>query len=214
MFDKTKRTEIVVELPLVELMKNSDDNAWEMVFESCSHQLQYDILTSLRKRGLIADHADDIQQQTWLTVVENIDSFEPDTEHSFYHWLRAISFNHVRNLARKRQPDTTLEALDEQSQTSGLTLDTYFFRNDIYADSPERLVGINEQIVTLTSILSDLKPRDREVVLRRFLWEQSPREIAMTWDGSLEVRSISQLLCRLRKSIRLQYNMLAGDAIM
>jgi RNA polymerase sigma factor (sigma-70 family) len=211
MLDKTRNTTtaIKVECRLVDLMKKADDDAWAEAFERCSSQLYDGIMASLRKRGMSPDHAEDILQQTWLTAVENINGFAPEGSHSLYCWLRTVALNHVRNLARKRKSNTTFEDLEEQSEKRGMTLDAYFFEHHIFADSPENVVNINEQIAILSGVLDTLKPRDREIVLRRFLWGQSPKEIATSW-GSLKSRSISQLLGRRLKSIRLQFNVKQG----
>lgn len=209
MFDKTNAPITKVEDQLIELMKVADEYAWAEVVERCSRKLDDDIIVSLQKRRLSPDFADDIQQQTWLTVVENINSFVPIADHSFYCWLRTISLNHIRNLARKRRPSMTLESLEEQSEYNGIMLDAYLFRNRIFADGPEKTVSLNEQVATLSRILDGLKPRDRDIILRRFLWGQSPKEISVTFQ-SLKSRSISQLLNRLLKSIRVQYQIIQG----
>jgi RNA polymerase sigma factor (sigma-70 family) len=207
MFDKIKDSIIVVEYQLIERMKEADEDAWSEVFERCSRKLSKDIVASLQKRGVDSDHAQDVQQQAWLTVVENIDTFIPEGDHSFYCWLRTISFNHIRNRARKRKADTTLETLEEQSQNTGVSLDAHLFRNHVFVDSPEELIILNEQIIAVFQVLNKLKPRHRDILLRRFFLNQSPKEISKTC-GSLKPRSISQLLGRLLKLVRVEYNVM------
>lgn len=204
MFSQIDHTSINIEIQLIESMKLTDEAAWETAFERCSRKLFDDIVSSLRKRGMDPSFANDIQQEVWLTAVEKIGDFVPETDQSFYYWLRAISLNHVRNWLRKHRADTTLETVEEDT---GVPLEVYLYRYELFTDSPEKSILINEQITALLQLLENLKPRDRDIILRRFLLEQSPREIAQVWPA-LKPRSISQLLNRLLKSIRIEHSII------
>ena len=189
------------EIRLVEKLKCNDEQAWEDAFELYAAFIHYDIVVSLRKRGLPADYADDIQQEAWLTAVQKIGEFTCDGENKFYHWLRAISFNHVRNLWRKQRQTVSFEAIDEAEAPNGLD---YFLRaNGLTVNNTEDCVILREQLAAIDHILMDFKPREREIVLRRLLWDEKPEDLALLFPA-LKTRSISQMLFRARKAIRVQ----------
>lgn len=189
------------EVRLIEKLKQNDEQAWEDAFELYAAFIHYDIVVSLKKRGLPPEYADDIQQESWLTAVQKIGEFTCDGQNKFYHWLRAISFNHVRNVWRKQRQVVSFEAVEEAESPHGL--DYFLQSNGLYVDNTEDQVILREQLSAIDRVLMDFKPREREIVLRRLLWDEKPEDLALLFPA-LKTRSISQLLFRARKTIRVQ----------
>lgn len=183
----------------VERLKKMDQQAWQDVLDIYAPTLHRDVVSSLRKRGLPIDQADDITQETWLVAVQKIGEFVCDGEDKFYHWLRAISLNHVRNLWRKQRKAVSLDDLMEIP--SGL--DHFLWANRLVADNPENEVALREQLSALDRALQKIKPTERELLLRRLLCNQKPDELAEHYPW-LNSRSISQALFRAKKHVQNQ----------
>jgi RNA polymerase sigma factor (sigma-70 family) len=191
----------------LERLQAMDEAAWEELLERYSKRLYDAIVVSLRKRGLNESSAEDIQQQTWLTAVQRIDEFVPEANYSLYYWLRVIALNHVRNLARKTRYTVSFEEVDDTSEEKHTSLDIFMARHDIVVEGPEEQVIAGELSGMVLRVLDDYKPYQRDIFLKRVLWDVTPTELALNYPD-LKPRSISQLLTRIKKGVRAQYNIL------
>lgn len=186
---------------LIHALKTFDDDAWELVFNDYQGRLFHDIVASLRRRGLNRHYADDIVGETWLTAAEKIADLECRDLETLYHWLRVISYNRVRNLARKKRPAMSFQDVeDRQSEPNNAALDAFLWSHTLIETSPEGEVEAKEQTRQLEQTLHDLSPRDRELWLRRHMDGHSPAQMAA--DFALKPRSISQALVRTRNKLR------------
>ncbi|MCA9908128.1 MAG: sigma-70 family RNA polymerase sigma factor, partial [Anaerolineae bacterium] len=180
--------EVSVEVSLIDALKTYDDEAWGVVFNCCQDRLRHDIVASLRRRGLDSQYADDIVGETWLTAAEKIVDLECQDFETFYHWIRVISYNRVRNLARKKRPMMSFQDIEEtQIEPNSLVLDAFLWSHTLIEMSPEREAETREQKRQLEQSLYSLSPRDRELWLRRHLDGHSPAQMAT--DFSLKPRS-------------------------
>lgn len=176
----------------VEKLKRMDSCAWEELLNLYTAQLHRDIVASLRKRGLTAEMAEDIQQQTWLTAVHKIHEFVYQGEDKLYRWLRAISLNHVRSLQRQRRSMTIISSeSDEYVQ----------FANGYFAESVEESVVLREQIAAVYQALRYLSPQAREMVVRSLIGGEKPEQLASSFPR-LKPHSISQAVFRAKQRIR------------
>jgi RNA polymerase sigma factor (sigma-70 family) len=191
----------------LERLQAMEEEAWEELLERHSKPLYDAIVVSLRKRGLNESSAEDIQQQTWLTAVQRINEFVPEANCSLYHWLRVIALNHVRNLTRKTRYMVSFEEVDDTSEEKHTSLDIFLARNDIVVEGPEKDVIAEELSGMVLRVLDDYKPYQRDIFLKRVLWDVTPIELALSYPD-LKPRSISQLLTRIKKSVGAQYNIL------
>ncbi|MCA0456208.1 MAG: sigma-70 family RNA polymerase sigma factor [Chloroflexi bacterium] len=200
MLDMSGRTPVLVsEKKIVDKLKRMDSRMWEHIFENYTATLAYDINMSLRKRDLSAELADDILQETWLTAVEKIHEFVCDGDGKFYNWLRVIALNHVRNYWRKNKQNISFDALEETQSPNAL--DYFLQTQGLAINDVENQVQIRQQMTQLDQLLSELSPRDREIVVRRLIMDEKPEELAQRYPN-LKVQSISQLICRVRKNLR------------
>jgi len=205
-FDETTPVVQVTGEQWVILLKNFDEEAWSFLMSYYSADLRRDITQSLRKRGLALDKVDDIEQETWLTAVEQISDFVWQNESKFYNWLRKISFQHVRTLRRKtKENEISLQSVNDRVENA-LSLDIFLYVNGLVGDSPENEVLLRETLKALDSALRYLKPREREIVLRRLLYRETPR--AMAADYNLKPETISVILTRAKHAIRAQMSAL------
>jgi RNA polymerase sigma factor (sigma-70 family) len=188
------------EVRLVRRLQSQDERAWEDALEHYAPQLLFDIRTSLKKRGLPPELADDIQQETWLTAVQKIGEFVCDGEGRLYHWLRAIAFNHVRNYNRKQRSTFSFDEMESDEENT-LSLDRFLFTYILVGDSPEDVLLLKEQLSLLDRALQRLKPYEREILLRRLMWGEKPEELTLSYPA-LKPRSISQLVLRAKKTIQ------------
>lgn len=200
MLDMSGRTPVLMsEKKIVDKLKRMDSRMWEHIFENYTATLIYDISTSLRKRDLPPELGDDILQETWLTAVEKIHEFVCDGDGKFYNWLRVIALNHVRNYWRKNKQNISFDALEETQSPNAL--DYFLQTQGLAINDVENQVLIRQQMTQLDHLLSELSPRDREIVVRRLVMDEKPEELALRYPD-LKVQSISQLICRVRKNLR------------
>ena len=120
----------------INLLKELNSNAWDLLIDRFASDLRQDIKASLRMRGLSEDAIDDIEQQVWVTAIEQISSFEWQGEDKLYHWLRSIGAWHVKTLRRKSKDATSLDEIDDRPE-SALALDFFLYINGMVEDSPE-----------------------------------------------------------------------------
>ncbi|MCC6616928.1 MAG: sigma-70 family RNA polymerase sigma factor [Anaerolineae bacterium] len=190
-----------LETTMIDSLKEFDDRAWESLFAYYQDRLLKDIHTSLRRRGMNGQFADDIAGETWLIAVEKIGELDCQDFETLYHWLRVIAYNRVRNLGRKKKPSLSIQDLEEsQGGQNGSSLDTFMSIHGRTEPSPEQEIESREQRRQLERALSYLSPRDRELWLRRHCDGHDPAQIALDFD--LKPRSISQNLLRNRKLLQ------------
>jgi RNA polymerase sigma-70 factor, ECF subfamily len=141
------------------------------------------------------DPVDEIVQETWLTAVRGIRSFDPE-QGSFAVWLRGVAANlirnHVRQTARARQSGEPLAA-DRVSGSDGET--------ERQADRAEKIAAA----------LVALPPRYEAVLRAKYLDGLSIAVIASQSGES--TKAIESLLTRAREAFRRLYRD-AADEVM
>jgi RNA polymerase sigma-70 factor (ECF subfamily) len=109
--------------------------------------------------------AEELFQQTWLSVLEHVDRFNPSAGGGFRAWLYRIATNKANDLWRSRGR--------ERSAKDGLRLVT----DEAVPDASHRLVG-SEQEAKLKRALAQLPEAQRQVLLLRYYSELKFVEIA------------------------------------
>lgn len=187
------------EARVVEQLQQMDSEAWRKVVTLYAADLRWDITTSLKKRNLSPQAAEDIEQQTWLTAVQKINSFTLQGSGKLYHWLRVIALNHVRTFS-KQSETVPIDAFETSEGDSDAALDRFLYAIRSTDNTIEDEVELRQQLSQLDHVLRHLTPRDRELILRRLVWEETPMQLAQDYP-SLTARSISQTLLRAKKVI-------------
>jgi RNA polymerase sigma factor (sigma-70 family) len=188
----------------IDRLRAFDEGTWERVFCAYARDLENDIKASLRRRGFSTSEADDILQSTWVTAVRKIEEFEPRGDYDFYKWLRVISLNHVRNYVRYSRQDISLESVDNDFDQPDLMIDAISFSQDSLEMSVEQQIILNEAIEELVQLLQDLKPQDRAIFVRRYVFDDPPRQLAIDFPN-LQPESISMKLIRMKKKLAVMY---------
>jgi RNA polymerase sigma factor (sigma-70 family) len=182
------------------MLKAMHEDAWDEFVRSYGADLRRDIGASLKKRGLPADMIEDVEQETWRIAIQKIGEFEADHIDKLYNWLRVIALNRVRMILR-RQKDVPVafEEIEEQEQEGGISLDHFIYMHELSASSPEAVVLLRERLSALETALQELSLRDREILLRRLLDGEMPRDMAAVY--ALSPRSISMILLRAKQTL-------------
>jgi RNA polymerase sigma-70 factor (ECF subfamily) len=158
-----------------------DERAWHTWYdESFAGLYAY---ACWRCAGL-RDLADDVVQETWLTAVRRIRSFDPERG-SFAGWLRGIAANVVRNHLRRRQARRTVPL------------------NGRHAAKPDTSAEGRVRAERIARTLGRLSERHEAVLRAKYLEQQGVEQIAADW-GEMP-KTIESLLTRARAAFRDAY---------
>lgn len=162
-----------------------DERAWQTWYEEAFESLYGYI--SWRSGGR-RDLTDEVVQETWLTAVRRIGSFEP-LRGSFVDWLRGIAANVLRN--RRRQENGRarhFQSLDQEPVATG---------------SGEAGLELQNRAERIARTLAALPERYEAALRAKYLDEQSVAEIAAAWTET--PKAIESLLTRARQAFREAY---------
>lgn len=191
---------------LEQLQAGANKDAWSNLFICCAKRLRRDIRASLQKRGLDPELVEDVEQDTWTVVIQKIGTFVPNTDDKaeclarLYNWIRVIALNKVRMMRRKQKSDPiSFDAMEEAEADGGMSPDRFAYQYDLYDSSPERKLLIAEKVRQIETLLQALSERDREILMRRLIDNEKPRDLAAAY--GIEPRSISQILFRAKQTL-------------
>jgi RNA polymerase sigma-70 factor (ECF subfamily) len=149
-----KPTQEFVDEILILRCQLRDQRAFERLIDRYQRPLRYFIARLIGD----PDVADELSQETWLTVVSKIHTLRDAA--TFSVWLYRIARNKVYQELRRRK--VTIE-LDEGLEAADDTVDK---------------IGSFEDVAKLHRCLEKLKPLHKEVLLLRFLEEMSYEQMA------------------------------------
>jgi RNA polymerase sigma-70 factor (ECF subfamily) len=162
-----------------------DEQAWKTWYD----QTYPDLLAYVTWRCAgLRDLAEEIVQETWLTAVRRLSSFDPDRA-EFKSWLRGIAGNLLRNHLRsqaRRGPSAHL--------TNGQQV--------LCRNSDAQREG-QEQSERIARALAGLPERFEAVLRAKYLEQKSVVDIAADWQQS--PKAIESLLTRARQAFREAY---------
>jgi RNA polymerase sigma-70 factor (ECF subfamily) len=140
----------------------------------------------------LADLADDVTQEAWLTAVRRLRSFDPDRG-PFFAWLRGIAANAARGAIRSRR------RLRKRTRPLG--------PDDPPANAPDpATIEKAERVATALTALAD----HYEAVLRaKYLDRMTVEEIATERGDS--AKAVESLLARARQAFREAYEKATHD---
>jgi len=150
--------------------------------------------------------AEDVTQQTFLSLIEHIDSFRGES--SVATWILRIATNHALKLLRKRRglPTVSLNGPIDDDNYSSLPHPDFIAR---WSATPETLAQQAEVREQIESALNALDEKYRVVFVLRDIEGMSVRETAEALDlteGTVKVR-----LLRARLMLREQLTRVFGD---
>lgn len=150
--------------------------------------------------------AEDVVQQTFLSVIEHLDGFR--AESSFATWILRIAANHALKILRKRRgmPTVPLDVSNEDDSYAGVPHPDFIAQ---WRDNPEDLAQRAETQQLLESSLAELDDKYRIVFVLRDLEGLSTKETAELI-GISEANAKVRLL-RARLLLREKLTRIFGD---
>ncbi|MCD7735497.1 MAG: sigma-70 family RNA polymerase sigma factor [Lachnospiraceae bacterium] len=176
---------------IVELLRDRDQKSVELIAERYERLIRYIAVTILRDREAdVEECMNDVYLKLWTHGAAY-----DYKKASFRTYLKAITRNTALNYLRKLRRLEELEGLDEKDTLQSEYID--------YTQNVEQQMIFREEVQALERVLNDLKKKDRELVLRRFYYLQSTRQIAESM--SMSENAVDSRLSRLKKKIRKRY---------
>jgi RNA polymerase sigma-70 factor (ECF subfamily) len=176
-------------------------------FEALTNRYELRVY-GLAMRMLRQEHdAEDVTQQTFLSVLENLEGFRGEA--SFSTWVLRIASHAALKIIRKRKGLNTVsleEATEPADDLNSIPHPEYIAD---WRESPEHLVERNEVRRLLDDALSRLDEKHRLVFLLRDVEGLSVRETADALElseGNVKVR-----LLRARLQLREELTLVLGD---
>jgi RNA polymerase sigma-70 factor (ECF subfamily) len=121
----------------------------------------------IRISGLIAEDAEDVLQDIFLKIYLNLNDF--DKNQKFSSWAYAIAHNQVISQFRKRQARPEGHAVNlEDNAARNLMMDFDLFKD----------LDLRRSKELIDKVLASLDPKYREILVLKFLTEQSYQEIS------------------------------------
>ncbi len=168
--------------PEVEALRRGQMEALDPLLARYQNRLYRYLLRMVREAAL----AEDLFQQTWVRVAQNIRRYNPRL--SFQAWLFSIAHNLAIDELRKRRPASLDEPLASGETRAEL----------LPSAAPGALDGLleSERAAWLLEAMDDLPASYREVLTLRFEEEMKLEEIAAMMDTPL-----STVKTRLHRSL-------------
>lgn len=176
---------------IVELLAARDQRSIELVVLHYEKLIRYIAVTILHNReSSVEECINDVYLKIWTHGAEY-----DYKKASFKTYLKAITRNTALNYLRKMKRLEELEGMDESDTLQSEYVD--------YSQNLEQKVIYQEEVQALNRILRALRRKDKEMVLRRFYYLQSTKQIAEAM-GMTE-NAVDSRISRLRKKIRKHY---------
>jgi RNA polymerase sigma-70 factor (ECF subfamily) len=151
--------------------------------------------------------AEDVMQQTFLSVLEHLDSFRGEA--SFATWLTRITTHAALKIIRKRRglPTVSLDAATEEDETYGSVPHPEYIAD--WRENPGELATRSETQRLIDEALAQLDEKHRLVFLLRDVEGLSVKETAETL--KLSETNVKVRLLRARLQLREQLTRDFGD---
>ncbi len=182
---------------IVKLIKNQEEEGLKVLSEKYEKLLVY-IAT-----GILGNNREDIEEcvnDTYLKVWKHIESFDFEKA-SFKTYLSVIVRNTSINRLRKI---SKIEGMAQKEELSDLAAEYVDQKQNVELSMEQK-----ENMEVLNRIIGGLKKKERELVLRRYYYLQSSKEIA--FHMGMSVNAVDSKLSRLRKQMKKEYDILAGE---
>lgn len=182
---------------IIKLIEKRDEKGLEALSE------KYEKLLNYIATGILGSNVEDIEEcvnDTYLKIWNHIHEFDLEKA-SFKTYLSVIvrntSINRLRKISR-------MEGVSQKEELSELAADYVDQRQNV-----EAALESKENMQALTKVIEGLKKKDKEMVLRRYYYMQSSKEIA--FQMGMSVNAVDSKLSRLRKQMKQQYEILTSE---
>jgi len=190
----------------LELFRRARDGQWE-AFEELVSRFEPRVFGLVWRILQQQQDAEDATQQTFLSVMENLDKFREEA--SVATWILRIATNHALKILRKRRGLVTVP-LETQGDSSGD--DEGFRRPEFIAqwrDDPADLAQQAEVKQLLREALEELDEKYRVVFVLRDIEGFSTQETAQMM--GISVSNVKVRLLRARLQLRERLTRVLGD---
>ena len=177
------------EKTLIEALKRREADAFAQVFTLYSDKMYRLAIQLLHDE----QQADGVVQNSFLALIEHIDSFEGRS--SIGTWLYRVAYNDAMQRIRKAKPQSDLSLIDEQYEE----MPTCFVD---WQNIPERMMSNHEAYQQIEQAITTLSPSLRAVFLLRDIEELSTQETAESL--GISVSAVKVRLHRARLALREQ----------
>lgn len=176
---------------IVGLLRARDQKSIELTSQRYEPLIRYIAVTILGNREQSVEECiNDVYLKIWTHGAEY------DYEKGLFKtYLKAITRNTALNYLRKLRRLEELEGMDESDTIQSGYID--------YSQNVEQQMIFREEVQVLNRILGEMKKKDKELVLRRFYYLQSTRQIAVAM--GMSENAVDSKLSRLRKKIKKRY---------
>lgn len=173
---------------IVNLLKKKDQRAINLMQERYEKLIYYIANTVLAGReSAVEECVNDVYLKIWVHGAGY-----DYKKASFKTYIKVITRNTALNHLRTIRHLETHEQSDESEDIQEEYID--------YRQNPEHGVIRKEEVQVLENLLRKLKSKDRELVIRRFYYLQSSKQIALAM--KMTENAVDSKLSRLRKKIK------------
>jgi len=202
MNNATRPANVDDDLPLVRRAMGGDYAA----FESLVTKYERRVYGLARRIVGQSQDAEEVVQQTFLSVIEHLDGFREEAR--FSTWLTRIATNHALVLLRKRARNRTVPLADDRSSDSYESLPHPEFIAQ-WRETPEQIASQRETRQLVDDALQDLDEKYRVVFVLRDVEGLSTAETAEALD--ITVSNVKVRLLRARLMLREALTRTFGD---
>lgn len=174
---------------LILKIKKGETAAFDLLYS----KYQKRIYGYLKRFVISVEAIEDVSQNTFLKVYQNIKNF--DEERQFSSWLYRIAHNEAINWLKKNGGDRQMFSLEGQEEMEA----DHFKHMECPKTKPDEQFVINERSVEVKNAMSRLKPDFKMVIELYYMQGLSYREVALTMKKP--ENTVSTLLHRARKQL-------------
>lgn len=176
-------------------------------FEAILDRHQYRIFGLARRITGNHQDAEDVTQQTFVSVLEHLEDYRADG--AIAGWILRIAANHALKVLRKKRglPTVPLEAAADPEDTHARLPHPHFIAP--WRDSPEDLAERAEVRALIEQALGELDEKYRLVFVLRDMEEMSIRDTAAVL--GLSEANVKVRLLRARLQLRERLTPILGD---
>lgn len=156
------------DLILVEAAKKGDQSAYAQLMDRYRESIYYMMFKMVRHQ----DDADDLTIEAFGKAFSRLEQYSPS--YAFSTWLFKIASNNCIDFIRKKRIKVT--SMDTGYTTSNG--EVIFVDAKAHTLNPEETIIHGQKVIHMRLLVSQLKPRYRQLVEKRYFEELSYEEIA------------------------------------
>lgn len=188
---------------LIERAKTGDSEAFQELYELTSSRNFYLIQKIVKN---VSD-AEDVFQDTWIKIYENLNQFRDTKLSSFVSWSGRVASNTALDFLRKKKP-MLFSDMEKEGDSEPIQFDVQDFKIE---NQPELAFDQKQTSEIIQELLDGLADEQRICVMMFYLQDMSIREIAETIGCS--ENTVKSRLSYARKKIQAQGEVLEKKGI-